>query len=140
MARIAANIAIASNNTPASVGLVSPIAANQTQHLTYWIPFSLGATGGLKAQVSVPAGGTAFIATFYLRDTVTPGTITAEQTASAVFSNALAVAGNHWLEIKVTVVNGATPGNVDLLMSQNTVDVLTLTILQGGTVEVQKFN
>lgn len=139
MARITADIPIASSIALQSVGLVSPIAANQTQHLTYWIPLSVGATGGIRAQVVVPAGGTAFIASFYLRDTVTPGTITAIQTASAAFTNALAVAGTHWLEIKVTVINGATAGNVDLQMAQNTSDVLTLTIKAGGQVEVQKY-
>lgn len=140
MAQIAANIVVTNSAALASVGLVSPIAANQTQHLTYWIPFSVGATGGLRAQVVVPAGGTAFAATFYLRDTVTPGTITAEQVASAAFTNALAVAGNHWIEIKVSVVNGATAGTVDLQMAQNTADANSLTLFRGGVVEVQKFN
>lgn len=139
LAQIAADVVITSNATLASLGLVSPIAANQTQNLRYWLPFSVGATGGVRFQVAVPAGGTAFIASIYLRDTVTPATITAIQTASAAFTNALAVAGTHWIEINVTVVNGATAGNVDLQGAQNTVDVNSLTILQGGRVEVQKF-
>lgn len=139
MANIAADIVVTNSAALASVGLVSPIAANATQHLTYWIPITVGATGGIRAQVVVPAAGTAFIATFYLRDTVTPGTVTAEQTASAAFTNALAVAGNHWLEIKVTVVNGANAGTVDLQMAQNTADANSLTILRGGNVEVMKF-
>lgn len=138
-AQIVADIPIASSAALQSVGLVSPIGANQVQHLTYWIPFSVGATGGIRAQVVVPAGGAIFLATFYLRDTVTPGTITALQTASAAFTNALAVAGTHWLEIKVTVVNGATAGNVDLQMAQNTSDVLTMTVKRGGFLEVNKF-
>lgn len=139
LAQINADIPVTNSAALASVGLVSPIAANAMQHLTFWIPFTVGATGGLRAQVVVPAGGAIFLATFYLRDTVTPGTITALQTASAAFTNALAVAGTHWLEIKVTVVNGATAGNVDLQMAQNTADANTLTIKRGGVVEVQKF-
>lgn len=139
LARIAAAIPVTNSAALVSVGLVSPIAANAIQHLTYWIPFTVGATGGIRVQVVVPAGGVAFDASFYVRDEVTPGTITAFQTASAAFTNALAVAGTHLLEVKVTVANGATAGNVDLQMAQNTADANTLTILAGGVVEVQKF-
>lgn len=135
---VAANIVVTSSAALASVGLVSPIGANQTQKLRYWVPFSVGATGGVRAQVVVPAGGTIFIATIKLYNNVAPSLTTSVQTASAAFTNALANAGNHWLEIEVTVVNGATAGNVDLQMAQNTSDVLSLTILRGGMVEVVK--
>lgn len=140
LAYINANVTFTSNVTLASVGLVSPIAANQIQHLRYWIPFTVGATGGVRAQIVVPAGGSAFIASINLQNTGAPSSTIATQTASAAFTNAAANAGTHWLEIEVTVVNGATAGNVDLQMAQNTSDVLTLTVLKGGCVEVQKFN
>lgn len=117
-------------------GMSSPIAASQTQHIKAWIPFSVGATGGIRFQFAVPAGGTIFLATFNLRDNVTPATITALQTASAAFTNALAVAGNHWLEITATIVNGLTAGNVELQAAQNTVDALSLTILRGAAMKV----
>lgn len=140
LAYINADIAVTSSAALASVGLVSPIAANQIQHLKYWIPFTVGATGGVRAQVAVPAGGSAFIASITLQNTVAPSTTIATQTASAAFTNAAANAGTHWLEIEVTVVNGSTAGSVDLQMAQNTSDVLTLTILKGGCVSVEKFN
>lgn len=135
---IAADIAITSSVALQSVGLVSPIGANQTQNLRYFIPVNVGATGGIRAQIAVPAGGTIFMAVFKLFNNVAPSLTTSVQTASAAFTNALANAGISWLEIEVTVVNGATAGNVDLQMAQNTSDVLTLTIKRGGFLEVTK--
>lgn len=121
-----------------TTGLTSPIAAGQTQKLSFWVPFSVGATGGVRAQLVVPAGGTIFNATIRLNNTVAPSSTIAAQAASAAFTNALANAGTHWLEIEATIVNGATAGNVDLQMAQNTADALTLTILRGATAEVIK--
>lgn len=137
--QISANIAVTNSATLVTTGLTSPIAAGQTQHLRWWVPFSVGATGGVRAQVVVPAGGTIFIASITLQNTVAPSTTIATQAASAAFTNALANAGTHWIEIKATIVNGATAGNVDLQMAQNTADALTLTILRGGELEVTKF-
>lgn len=137
-AQITAAIAITSNVVPASVGLVSPIGANQVQKLRYWIPFTVGATGGIRAQVVVPAGGTLFQATIKLFNNVAPSLTTSMQTASAAFTNAVANAGDSWLEIEAYIVNGATAGNVDLQIAQNTSDVLTLTVKRGGFVEVTK--
>lgn len=118
-----------------TTGLTIPVAANQTIKARFWVPFSVGATGGVRAQIVVPAGGTLFNATIKLFNTVTPATTIASQVASAAFTNALAAAGTHWLEIEVEVVNGATAGNIDLQMAQNTSDALSLTILQGATVD-----
>lgn len=133
------NVAFTSNATLATVGLTSPIAAGQTQRFRAWIPFSVGATGGVRAQVVVPAGGTIFLATFKLFNTVAPSLSTASQVASAAFVNALANAGTHWLEIDGTIVNGATAGNIDIQLAQNTVDVLTMTVLRGSEMEITKF-
>lgn len=128
-----------SNVTLATVGLITAIAANATKHIRAWIPITVGATGGVRAQVVVPAGGTAFNATVKLFNTVAPSLTTAAQTASAAFTNALANAGTHWLEIEATIVNGATAGNIDVQLAQNTSDVLTLTVLRGGTMEVTEY-
>jgi hypothetical protein len=134
-----ANQLFTSNATLANItGLSSPIAAGQTQKLRFWVPFSLGATGGVRALVTVPAGGTIYEATIKLFDGVTTALIIAERQAATVFTNALAVAGDHWLEIELTVVNGTTAGDVTLQMAQNTVDVLTLTVKRGASLEVVK--
>lgn len=131
-----ADIAITSNATPATTGLTSPIAANQRQFLQWWVPFTVGATGGIRWQVTVPAGGVIFQLRGQIFNTVTPALIQFEQQASAVLSNALAVAGDHTLCIQATIVNGVTLGNVDLLIAQDTVDVLTLTVRRGSTLSV----
>ena len=132
-----ANVAIATNIVPATVGLTSPIAAGQTQKFRAWIPFSVGATGGIRALLVVPAAGVLFITSYRLNNTVAPSATIAEQVASGTaFTNAAANAGNHWLEIEGVVVNGANKGTIDIQLAQNTSDALTLTTLRGATLEV----
>lgn len=130
--RITSNVVVTNSTTLVTVNLASAVAASETQHLRYWIPFSVGAAGGVRAQIVVPAGGSLFLATFRIQDTVTPAVIPALQTSSAAFTNALAVAGNHWLEIEATIINGTTAGNIDLRMAQNTANAASLTVLAGG--------
>lgn len=122
-----------------TVGLTSPIAAGQTQKIRAWIPINVGATGGVQAQVVVPAGGVAFIASFKIFNTVAPSLTTAIQLVSAAVGNALANAGDHWLEIEAYILNGVTAGSVDVQLAQNTVDPLTLTVYKGGSMDVVKF-
>jgi len=133
-----ANQVITSSAALVTTGLTSPIAAGQTQKLRWWVPFSVGATGGVRCQIVVPAAGTIFNATILLVNTVAPSLTSATQAASAAFTNALANAGTHWLQIEATIVNGANAGNVDLQVAQNTSDVLSLTVLRGATLEVIK--
>ena len=135
---ILANILVTSSAALITTTLTSPIAAGETQKLRWWVPFSVGATGGVRAQIVVPAAGTIFNATITLYNTVAPTITTAAQAASAAFTNALANAGTHWLLIEATIVNGVNTGNVDFQMAQNTSDALTLTILRGGSLEVIK--
>jgi len=129
-------VVVASSVALVTTGLTSAIAANETQKIRAWIPLTVGATGGIRAQLVVPAGGVIFQATFTLFNTVAPSLTTGEQQVSAAFTNALANAGDHWLIIEATVVNGVTAGNVDVQVAQNTVDVLTLTIPRGGSMDV----
>lgn len=136
---VAADVVFTTNIALATVGLTSPIAAGQRQKFRAFIPITVGATGGVRAQVVVPAGGTVFINTIRLNNTVAPGTVLASQTASAAFTNALANAGTHWLEIEGTVVNGATAGNIDVQLAQNTSDALSLTVKRGGSLDATIF-
>jgi hypothetical protein len=130
-----ANTAFTSSAALLTVGLSSPIAANQTQHLRWWVPITVGATGGVRAQVVPPAGGTIFILGYMVVNTVAPSITPGAQTASAAFTSALANAGTHYLEIEATIVNGTTAGTVDLQMAQNTSDALTLTVLRGASLQ-----
>lgn len=123
-----------------STGLKSPIAANQKQHIRFWIPVTaVGADGGIKLQILVPAGGTIYAGTIRLNNTVAPGAAIAAQLTSAAFDNALANAGDHWIEGEATIINGATAGNIDIQMAQKVTDSDALIILRGGTMEVLKF-
>ena len=133
---VAANVTFTSNAVLGTVGLISPIAANQTQKIRAWIPITVGATGGVRSFVAVPAGGTLLTVTTKPYNTIAPSLTTLVLTT--VFPNALANAGTHWLEIEAVIINGATAGNVDIQLAQNTSDVLTLTVLRGGTMDVVK--
>lgn len=134
--RIAPSIVVTSSAVLVTTTLQVPVAANQKIKLRWWVPFSVGATGGLRAQVIVPAGGTLFRQTLKLFNTVAPLITTQALAASTVFTNAAANAGTHWLEVEAEIENGATAGVIDLQMAQNTSDALSLTILQGGTCDV----
>jgi hypothetical protein len=139
MAFLAAAFTATANTTLASVGLVSPIAANQKQKLRFWLPFSVGAAGGIKLQVVIPAAAT-ITTTIQVFDTVTPALITALQVTSTAFTNALAVAGNHWALVECIVTNSTTAGSVDLQAAQNSSNATPFTILAGAAVEVLKYN
>ena len=133
--KVAADIPVAASTALVTTGLTSPIAANGKQKFRAWIPITVGATGGVRLQVVVPAAGALFLTTIKLFDTVAPALTTAIQTASAAFTNALANAGNHWLEVEGYIENGATAGNIDIQMACNTA-ANQLTILKGGWMDI----
>lgn len=135
--RMSADVQVAASTALVTTGLKSPIAANQSQKVRIWLPFTVGATGGIKLQVVVPAGGSLFNATIMLVDTVTPAITTATQNASAAFTNALAAAGQHWIAVEAFIINGATAGNVDVQIACNSA-ANAITALKGATMEVIK--
>ena len=121
-------------------GLPVPVAANQTVCLRYKIPFSVGATGGFRFNLAVPAGGTAYMAAMYAFDgvTVAPGVQVGQViTAAADFANAWAVAGNHHCTIDAVIVNGATAGNITLKFACNSA-ANAINVLAGASVDVVK--
>lgn len=134
----------ANQQVAASTALVSctdltvPVAANQKISIKYVLPFSVGATGGFKFNVAVPAGGTAYMAAMFAFDgvTVAPGVQVGQViTAAADFANAWAVAGNHRCVIEVLIENGATAGNIDLKFACNSA-ANAINILRGATADV----
>lgn len=131
----AANTVITSSAALITVGLSVAIAAGQRLKFTAWVPITVGATGGVRAQVVIPAGGTSFINSILLVNTVAPSVVSAAQTASAAFTNALANAGTHWLQIEGECTNGATAGTLDIQLAQNTSDALSLTVLAGASLD-----
>lgn len=139
--RLAANQTFTSNATLATLtGFSMPVAAGAVVIWDFSCLVTLGATGGLRFQPTTPAGGS-INGYVYLRDTVTPATITANITAlNTAFTNALAVAGTHQLRSRGTFVNGVTAGTFALQVAQNTVDVLTATFLAGANCNYIQVN
>jgi len=136
--RVSANVVVTASTALVTTGLTSPVAAGQTQKLRAWIPFSVGATGGVKMQIICPAAITSILTTIKVFDTVTPAMITAIQTTSTPFANALAVAGSHWMEVESIVVNGVNAGNIDIQVACNSA-ANALTVFAGSSMDVVKF-
>lgn len=134
---VAADVPIASSAVLQTVGLTAPIAANEKQFIRVWVQLSVGATGGVRSLVAVPAGGTVLHVSTTLFNTVAPSVTPSPLTT--VFTNALANAGTHYLEIQATVQNGATAGNIDVQLAQNTSDALTLTVFNGSTLQADVY-
>jgi hypothetical protein len=121
-------------------GLIVPVAALEIVTIRLFLPFTLGASGGFKFQITVPAGGTSFLNSYVVTDgvTATPGAIiAATQTSSAAFANALAVAGTHQLEADIDIVNGTTAGNIALQFACNSA-AGAIIALAGGKMDVVK--
>jgi len=137
--QVGTNVAVAASTALVTTNLTSPVAVNEIQHIRCWVPFTVGATGGFKFQLVVPAAGQLFEASFMVVDPVTPQIITALQNASAAFANALAVAGAHWLEINATVKNGVNAGNIDLQVACNSA-ANGITVLATGYMDVVRHN
>lgn len=133
--RTAADIVITSSTTLITSTLTLPVAANQIAHLKIFLQITVGATGGVRIQLVTPAAVTRFQSAIRLSNTVAPSSTLAVQAASAAFTNALANAGTHFLEMEADVVNGANAGSLDLQIAQNTSDPLSLTLLQGSFAE-----
>jgi len=138
-AKVTADVVVTASTALVTTGLTCPIAANQQLKIRAWIPFSVGATGGVKVQVVLPAAISAIITTITLIDTVTPAQIVALQTSSTPFANALAVAGSHWLTIEADVFNGVNAGTLDIQAACNSA-ANALTIFKGGWMDVIKAN
>lgn len=118
--------------------LVAPVAANQKIKVTWWIPFSTGASGGFKLLITTPAALTNFIASLQAVDgtAAVPGSeVAVVQTAAANFANAWAVAGNHYFQIEAFIENGANAGNIGLQMACNSA-AGALSALRGAWMDV----
>jgi hypothetical protein len=135
---VPAAVTTISNTVLAPVtGLTQAVAPHSQWYFKFWIPFSVGATGGVKFQVVAPAAPTIYLLSWKLYQPGAPGTLldTAVQVASAAFANAAAGALNDFMEADMHFVNGATAGNVQLQFAQNSSVASAITILQGGRME-----
>lgn len=134
--RLAANQQVAASTVlVVMTGMQFNLAASQKAHIRGNIPFSVGATGGYKFQIVSSQSLGNFINDFTVTDTVTPATIVGVQTSSAAFANALAAAGNHFLNFECDIVNGATAGVISLQFACNSA-ANAITALQGAWMDV----
>ena len=137
--RLAANFPVTSSTVLVdATGLITSIAANQIAHIRFYLPFSVGAAGGLKFQIVGPAAPTNVQTGIVIYDTVTPAVISGQQTSSTAFSNALAVAGSHYGYVECDWKNGANAGNISLQVAQNSSNGTPFTLLAGAWMEVTK--
>jgi hypothetical protein len=111
-----------------------PLSALQKVHLRFNGRFTLGATGGYKFQVVVPASPGNFGLSYVVTDTVTPATVVGQQAASAAFANALAVAGTHFINFECDYVNGVTAGNLLVQFACNSA-ANSIVLLQGAWLD-----
>lgn len=124
-------------------GFIFPVVAGKKYHFRIAGGFTLGATGGFKFLVNaldaagVTAAPTAFLQSSVVTDGVTaaPGSVICDVvTAPANFADALAVAGNHSLQIEGEVVPSAT-GTIVLQVACNSA-ANAITVLKGAFLEV----
>lgn len=134
--RKAASQSVNTNIVPANItDLVIDIAANQTLHVDWWVPLTLGATGGFRFLILTPAAPTSFVASLHVTDCTTANTFfAAVQTAAAAFTNASAVAGNYIGRFSLDIVN-VTAGQIALQFAQNNSTGNNITALLGSYVE-----
>lgn len=112
---LAAQQTVAASTTLVTMtGFSLALAVGQKVHWRWFVAFTLGVTGGYKFQIVTPStgGSTVFTNCFTVTDTVTPATIVGTQLTTGAFANALAVAGNHFMNCEGSFLANATAGNL----------------------------
>jgi len=132
------------NSTLADVsGFTTPIAAGQKMKFRFYLPVNLvGAAGGVKFSVDVPAAPSVFVQTNILIDqtTATPvffplGAVGTIVTPGAVGAT-LTVIGRHVVLIEGSIVNGTTAGNLKLQFAQNVTNATASELTAGAWMEI----
>jgi hypothetical protein len=133
---VLSTVSFTSNVTLATVGLSVPIKANQRIKFRAWVKITVGAAGGVRLSLVAPIGVALYQTSIRLNNTVAPSSTIAVQAGAAAFTNALANAGTHWVEVEGVVIGGAaTDGVLDLQFAQNTSDATPLQVLAGSSME-----
>lgn len=136
---LAAALPFTANVTFATV-LSFPIAGKGKIHFKGWLPISVGAAGGVRLRLDGPGSLTNVKTSIRLQNTVAPAIVTALQTAvGTAFTNALANAGNHWIDIEGDIENSGAASTIALQMAQNTSDATPMTVLQGASLEYNQY-
>ena len=118
---------LANQSVAASVALVDvvgfsvPVVAGGTYHFRVVLMFNLGAAGGFRFRLDIPAAPTTYINACIAMDGVTPppGSLICDvQVAETDFTNALAVSGDHYASMEGELVSSVA-GDMKLQFACN---------------------
>jgi hypothetical protein len=115
------------------------LAASQEAHVNFWVPFTLGATGGFRWLLTTPAVPTYTMAVYTVMQSTTPTYFVDSQTTLAAFANASAVAAEYMMTLSFHIVNGTTAGLMGLQFAQENATGNPITVLRGAYAEVSYF-
>lgn len=130
-------VTLGANTTGNSFSATLPAGAKALVHLH--LEFTVGATGGLRVQMVVPAAPVVVTTDILLADCVTTAMIPYSASNNTVFTNALAVAGQHFLDLYFRVENGVTAGTVSAQAACNSA-ANAFTALRGTYMQVTFIN
>ncbi len=119
-----------------ATGLSHDLPAASIIHMRGVLLFTVGAAGGAKFQLVVPAAGTSFQLVNMAYNTVADTFLSAYQAASAAIGDAFANAGSHFMMFEADIVNGATAGTAKIQFAQNSSDATACQLLLGSYLEV----
>lgn len=140
-ALLAASQPVVSSIVPVPIPAFSfNIGVSKKAHVKYWIPFTLGATGGFRFLITAPAAPVAVLGSLVVSSETTANTFfLSVQVALAAFANASAVASDYLLQGEFTIENGVNAGAVDLNFAQENSTANPITALRGAYAEVTLF-
>lgn len=134
----ATNTVFAADTTLRTIGLTSPIAANETRHLRVYFVLTLVTAGQFKLQVQLPG---AFADYKQSIEYITSGGASVRniQVTNALFTNNTGGAiTTRTLTMDISITNGPTAGNIDIQVAQNVASG-SMTIFAGGEMEVVNY-
>lgn len=146
--RLAADQSVAASTVLVDLGAGTTafsftLPANKTVMLKAFLPFTVGATGGFKLQLTASQTPVDYTAAWEAIDGVTasPGAQVASIiTAQAAFANAWAVAGNHEIQLNASLKGHATlSATVTIQFACNSA-ANAITILKGAFMELIQIN
>jgi hypothetical protein len=119
--------------------LVFSIAAGQSVHVRYTLPFSLaGTTSGIKFQVLVPSGGVSYNSSAVIYSDADSVVAVSNLAAAAAQGFTIATVGRHYATIDFDYTNGSTAGSVALQFAQNASQATNTILLRGAYGDVTK--
>ena len=138
--RLAADLPVAASTALIDItGFTFPLPAGKFALIEAYLPFSTGATGGFKFQLTNSQTPQDFSAFFEAIDgtAAVPGSeFSVTQAAQAAFANAWAVAGNHTCLLKASLKGHATLSDTVTLQFACNSAANAINILKGAWIKI----